>query len=407
VKVRPDLSDPRAFDTPAMSTPEPSAPPEPGPATGHDPAPEGLHLVARVASAESPADAAVAELTAATAALDPAQARRAQLAAQRDSLIRSERLHAQATRAWQGITRDAVAQPTLARDTAASLAGSMVTQLCEDDNTTVRMLSEAAGTASSQHAINVCVLSLMLARRLGLDEAQLQGVAMGALLHDIGKLLLPDHLRNLGADCGALAEREQREHVAQGLRLGMSMGLDALALRVIAQHHELRDGSGLPKGLSGDDIVLPARIVGLVNFYDRLCNPRQKGSPLRTPHEAQALMFAQMRHKLDVEVLGTFVKLLGVYPPGSVVQLSDERIAMVVGVHPMHPLRPSVLVYDPKVAPADALLLHLVHEGSLSVRRSLHPQHLPRAMLDYLSPRDRVNYYFAHGLEPAAHYLAA
>jgi len=122
--------------------------------------------------------------------------------------------------------------------------------------------------------------------------------------------------------------------------------------------------------------------------------------PLRTPHEAQALLYAQRRNQLDTEVLTAFVKLLGVYPPGSVVQLSDERMAMVVSVHPMHPLRPSVLVYDPRVAPDDALLLHLVQETDLSVRRSLHPQHLPRAMLDYLSPRERVSYYFAHGLEP-------
>lgn len=404
VKVRSDLSDPRAFDAPGDL-------PADGPADAL-----ARQQMSRAAQSAEPTAAAVAAVEHAQAALslalrpaaDPAVvARQARLRAQRDSLARSERLHAQASRAWQGITRDVLQQPTLARDTATSLAAAMVTQLCEDDSTTIRMLSEAAGTASSQHAINVTVLSLMLARSLGLDEAQLHSVALGALLHDIGKLLLPDHLRHLDSEHSNLAGREQREHVSQGLRLGMSMELDAATLQVIGQHHELRDGSGLPQGLRGDEIARPARIVTLVNLYDRLCNPRHKGVPLRTPHEAQALLYAQRRNQVDTEVLTAFVKLLGVYPPGSVVQLSDERMAMVVSVHPMHPLRPSVLVYDPRVAPDDALLLHLVQETDLSVRRSLHPQHLPRAMLDYLSPRERVSYYFAHGLEPLSAQPAA
>ncbi|MCK6425820.1 MAG: DUF3391 domain-containing protein [Burkholderiaceae bacterium] len=398
VKVRADLSDPLAFDASPQD----------------DPAAAGLALAAGEAAPTTAALDAVAQAQAALVqalqpggSAAPTELRRARLQAQRDSLARSERLHAQASRAWQGITRDVLQQPALARDTAQGLATAMVTQLCEDDSTTIRMLSEAAGTASSQHAINVTVLSLMLARSLGLDEAGLRSVALGALLHDIGKLLLPDHLRHPGADSTALIAREQREHVAQGLRLGMSMGLDGTALQVIAQHHEFCDGSGLPKGLQREAIALPARIVALANLYDRLCNPRHPGVPLRTPHEAQALLYAQRRGQVDAEVLAAFVKLLGVYPPGSVVQLSDERVGIVVAVHPMHPLRPSVLVYDPRVARDDALLLHLTQESDLSVRRSLHPQHLPRAMLDYLSPRERVSYYFAHGLEPAAEPAAA
>lgn len=398
VKVRADLSDPRAFDVPAEAATEA---PHAADTTDTADAAHAIDAAAPTAAAVAAVEVAQAALTLAVRpAADAAVLRRERLRAQHESLARSERLHAQASRAWQGITRDVLQHPTLARDTATGLASAMVTQLCEDDSTTIRMLSEAAGTTSSQHAINVTVLSLMLARSLGLDEAQLHSVALGALLHDIGKLLLPDHLRHLDSDSSALAGREQREHVSQGLRLGMSMGLDAATLQVIGQHHELRDGSGLPQGLRGDEIARPARIVTLVNLYDRLCNPRHKGVPLRTPHEAQALLYAQRRNQLDTEVLTAFVKLLGVYPPGSVVQLSDERMAMVVSVHPMHPLRPSVLVYDPRVAPDDALLLHLVQETDLSVRRSLHPQHLPRAMLDYLSPRERVSYYFAHGLEP-------
>jgi hypothetical protein len=84
------------------------------------------------------------------------------------------------------------------------------------------------------------------------------------------------------------------------------------------------------------------------------------------------------------------------------VQLSDERLALVVGVHPQHPLRPSVVVHDPAVPRDEALILHLQHEPHLGIRRSLHPQHLPRAVLEHLSPRESVSYCFAHGLEPVS-----
>ena len=428
VKVRQDLSDPSSFDQPQVDGAERALP-----AAAANSAATSVPL-----AAAAPAAPMGAVALATDEARRPAPSHRERMARQRESLARSERLHGQATRAWQNVARDALQQPVQARDIANGMAEAMVTQMCEDDNTTIRMLSEAAGTAASQHAINVCVLSLMLARSMGLNEEQLRGIALGALVHDIlddfhdpnhgrlesprldfslrvqgalvhdiGKQMLPDNLRNLGTESGPLLEREQREHVAHGLRLGMTMGLDPIALRIIAQHHELRDGSGLPQGIRGEEIALPARIVALVNIYDRLCNPRVKGASLRTPHEAQALLYAQMRNKLDVDVMTGFIKLLGVYPPGSVVQLSDERVGIVVSVHPAHPLRPSVLVYEPKVAPDDALILHLNHEKGLSVRRSLHPHHLPRAMLDYLSPRERVNYYFAHGLEPVDAEVAA
>ncbi|MDP4300060.1 HD-GYP domain-containing protein [Leptothrix discophora] len=332
---------------------------------------------------------------------DGAQRRlRAQLQSQRDSLAHSERVHAQATRGWQSVMRDAVSRPQQAHQAAAALANGLCDELLGDPDTTVRVIGEAAGTAQSQHALNVTVLSLLLGRSLGLEGAALQDLAMGALLHDVGKLLLPDHLRNADASNPALLLRECREHVAQGVRLGMAMGLDAEVLRVIGQHHEWHDGSGLPQGLSGAAISLPARVVGLVNRYDRLCNP-PAGEPMRTPHEAQAHLFAHQRAQIDPVVLAAFIKLLGVYPPGSIVQLSDDRLALVVAVHPARPLRPTVRIHDPRVAPEDTPLLHLNDQPALGIRRSLHPQHLPRTVVDTLSPRGRIHCYFAHDLEPA------
>jgi hypothetical protein len=159
----------------------------------------------------------------------------------------------------------------------------------------------------------------------------------------------------------------------------------------------------VPQGLRGAEIAMPARIVSLIDRYDRLCNPLGAATP-RTPHEAQSVLYAQMRAQFDTELLAAFVKLMGVYPPGSVVQLSDGRHALVVAVHPAHPLKPSVLVHETSVPRDEALILHLHELPGLGIRRSLAPGHLPRATLDYLSPRERLNYYYVHGLSssPAA-----
>jgi hypothetical protein len=86
-----------------------------------------------------------------------------------------------------------------------------------------------------------------------------------------------------------------------------------------------------------------------------------------------------------------------VYPPGSAVQLTDDRYALVVGVNSMRPLKPRVMVHEPKVPRDEALVLDLEEIPGLGIRRSIRPQQLPPASLDYLAPRPRVAYFF----EPA------
>jgi hypothetical protein len=115
-----------------------------------------------------------------------------------------------------------------------------------------------------------------------------------------------------------------------------------------------------------------------------------------------AQLFAQGRNRFDTATLGAFIKMMGVYPAGSVVQLTDDRFALVVGVSFSRGLRPRVLVHDPKVPRDEAVILDLETVSGLGIRRGLKPMSLPEAALGYLSPRPRVNYFFepARVLEP-------
>ena len=142
---------------------------------------------------------------------------------------------------------------------------------------------------------------------------------------------------------------------------------------------------------------MAARVVALVNRYDNLCNPRLPARAL-TPHEALSLLFAQGRSKFDTSILGAFIKMMGVYPPGSTVQLTDDRYALVVSVNSARPLKPNVIVHDAATPRADALVVDLEKTGGIGIRRSVRAQQLPPTALDYLSPSARVTYFF----EPSA-----
>jgi hypothetical protein len=140
-----------------------------------------------------------------------------------------------------------------------------------------------------------------------------------------------------------------------------------------------------------------ARIVALVDRYDNLCNPYFLAKAV-TPHEALSQLFAQGKTKYDTSILSGFIKMMGVYPPGSTVQLTDDRYAMVVSVNSTRPLKPSVILHEPGVPRDEALVLDLEQAEGLGIRRSIRPSQLPPPALEYLAPRQRVAYFF----EPAA-----
>ena len=284
------------------------------------------------------------------------------------------------------------AKPQDAGRASAALTQSMLDNMLDEVEVGIRLV--AAGTDREiAHALNVSVISLLIGRRLGLSEADLLDIGVGALLHDAGKQDLPPRHRQLDDGQIPADVRAYREHVNLGLQLGQRMGLSAGALAVLAQHHEQADGAGFPKGLAGDQISLAARVVAIVNRYDGLCNPCNGALGL-TPHEAVAMLFAQHRQRFDGTVLNAFIRMMGVYPAGSIVQLTDDRYALVVGANSSRPLKPRVLVFDPKVSRTNALLLDLEHKRDLGIRRSLAPHRLPADALNYLNPRPGVSYYF-------------
>jgi putative nucleotidyltransferase with HDIG domain len=335
-----------------------------------------------------------------------AQARRLhreQLKHQRESLALCERQFAEASQACKLLTERAPQHPQDSCAQAEALARALVDKMLVEGDLCIRLLSDAAGDKASTHALNVTVISMLMGRTFGLDEADMLDLGVGSLLHDIGKLDLPDRVRHREEHLSSAELRLYEDHVARGVVLGRKMGLSSGASLVLAQHHEHADGSGFPLRLNTDRMTAAARIVALVNRYDNLCNPNLPAHAI-TPHEALALLFAQGKTKFDTAILGAFIRMMGVYPAGSTVQLTDDRFAMVVGVNSSRPLKPRVLVHEPGVPRDDALIVDLERLHGVGIRRSIKPQQLPIASLEYLAPRPRVAYYFEplHSSQSAA-----
>jgi putative nucleotidyltransferase with HDIG domain len=335
---------------------------------------------------------------------DPALATKreqiARLEARRVQVAQVERAFTKAAAIMRNVNRNLFATPKECLEEVGELVGQMVHAFLEQPEATLHAIGEkAGGDEIYYHGLNTAVLSMMLAKDLGLSTAQARVLGVGALFHDLGHTDIPDKVLRKKEELTHAETELCRLHCEYGVRRGRQLSLPPEALVVIAQHHELADGSGYPGRLQGEALHPMARIVALVNHYDNLCNPVDVQRAL-TPHEALSLIYAKGRNKFDNKVLQVMVRRLGVYPPGTLVKLSNDALALVSSVNERKPLRPWVVLYDASVPKDEAIMLDLEHEPEISISKALRPAQLPPQVLEYLSPRRRVTYYFdASGLD--------
>lgn len=350
--------------------------------------------------AEPPGNALEAAATSAQAAGAQARKRREQIEAQNRALALCDQRFGEAARAYLALERAANDFPEEARSKGEALVAGCVAEFLQHGDSVIRLLSEGVGERNALHPINVMVISLLLGRALGIQGQELHELGVAALIHDLGKLKLPPNLRQPTPSMIPMERTRYETHVGESVAYAMRMGLSDAVVTAIARHHEMADGSGFPLRLSGPDLGRCGQVLALVNRYDRMCNPAN-GVDALTPHEALSVIFAQLKPKFDAVVLGAFIRMMGVYPPGSVVQLVNDRYAIVASVNSSRPLRPKVIVHDSRVPKEEAPILDLEAVPELGIRRSLKPAQLPRDALDYLSPRQRICYFFERAAGPS------
>ncbi len=197
---------------------------------------------------------------------------------------------------------------------------------------------------TSQHSLNVCVLAVLFGRHLGLAERELRDLGLGALLHDIGKMRVPLEVLNKPDRLTREEVALLKEHPNHGYEiLKNAVGVPGSAVDVAYCHHERVDGSGYPRGLEGEHIPLFAKIVSVVDVYDAITSDRVYHIGI-SPHEALNLMYGWAPKSFDRGLLEQFIRCLGIYPIGSIVELDTGEVGVVITVNRARHLRPLVIL---------------------------------------------------------------
>jgi len=328
------------------------------------------------------------------AAMAAKKARIEHLKRHRQSVIKCEKALLEAVGTIKNINKNLFARPKECVEAAVGLVGQMVSSLLTDKDVAIHVMNDKlAGEDVYLHPLNVSILAMILAKEMGLSREEVHLAGLGAIFHDIGKTKIPDIILR---KTEALTKPEQNflmQHPVYGEEIGQQLELAAPVLDIIRHHHEQMDGNGYPDKLKEPKLSKLTRIVAIVNAFDNLCN---HVNPLKsvTPHEAISYMFAKQKNQLDQEAMNVFIRSMGVYPPGTVVRLSNEMWGSVAAVNVKRPLRPTVIVYDASVPKEEPIIIDLEDEPDLSISKTFRPAQLPREVFDYLSPRTRITYYF-------------
>lgn len=194
-----------------------------------------------------------------------------------------------------------------------------------------------------QHALNTAVWGLVCGRHIGLDPGLLNHLALGCLLAQIGKAELPVELvrneHNLSADDFKLYQ----SYVEKGVARLSCTGLSKAVVSIVQNHRERHNGTGFPEGIRGDRIPLLAKIAGLVDYYETLIEPRDGCIPM-TPAQAVSHLYDVRNIEFQEDLVEQFIQAIGIYPVGTLVELSDGQCGVVISHVPERRLLPKVMV---------------------------------------------------------------
>lgn len=245
-----------------------------------------------------------------------------------------------------------------------------------------------------QHSLNVAFIAMLMARELGMNPIELEETGLAGLIHDIGELKIPSQIIQKRGELSKAEQNFLNMHPQYGLDMLTQLNAFEPKIRQVAHlHHERLDGSGYPLGIKGGEIPPLARLIGLVDFYDELLHPRSSANPA-APSQAISQLYKLSQKKFDQTLVKLLVKVLGVYPPGSLVKLSDETVALVLSTEPTMPLKPKILTYIKGQRPEAVPMIDL-REDERTIIAFIKQEELDEGQRLFFNLTRRFCYYFA------------
>lgn len=213
-----------------------------------------------------------------------------------------------------------------------------------DDSEAIKFVSALRNkdTYLLEHSVNVACLLISFGSFLKFDKLILKQLAIGGIIHDLGKTQVKDEVLNKPGKLTDEEFEEMKRHQDYAVDLLKEIkGLSEISKNVCLMHHEKLDGKGYPNRLTADEIPIYGRMSSIVDIYDALTAERCYKKAM-TPQDAFKILLSMTPHQLDLELVYKFINCLSVYPIGSLVQLTDGSVGVVEQINKTQPLKPTV-----------------------------------------------------------------
>lgn len=230
-------------------------------------------------------------------------------------------------------------------DTAKEVVTEMVDSITEDATAALWLTNlKNAHDYTAQHCINVSVLSIVFAKHLGFTKDQMKLIGLGALLHDIGKMRTPPEILDKPGKLTPDEFEVIKRHPVDGFEIMEATGeVPKQALQIIRYHHERLSGRGYPDGLRGDQVSTAVLMVAISDIYDAMTSDRVYHDALPA-YDALNILHRVAPNEFGKELMEEFIRCIGIYPVGSVVELTGGDVGVVMSVDPQNKLRPLVML---------------------------------------------------------------
>ena len=294
----------------------------------------------------------------------------------------AEEIHSGAQRYVEQVFADARLGKAVDTEEAKAVVSDMMGSIIRNPDALVLLSSlKAFDETEITHSMNVCTLALAFGRFLGMGVDPLQELGLGALLHDIGETKVPEAILKKRYGLTPDETREMQRHTAHGAEiLRTTKGIPATAIDIAQSHHDKVNGKGYPRGIKCEDISHFARIIAIIDVYDRLTHVANKQRYI-TSTDALKNMYEYRNVFFDGDLIERFIQCLGIYPVGTVVELGSGEVGVVISVEPDHHLLPKLMLVrdngkQPIYPPRIVNLRHyrgLAESEKYAVRRVLQP----------------------------------